>query len=41
MRWPKGVSCPRCGNAHVYTLKARPFNWSCKAIGCGGKNGYR
>ncbi|MGZ9188027.1 MAG: hypothetical protein ACXW6R_25490, partial [Candidatus Binatia bacterium] len=17
MRWPKGVSCPRCGNAHV------------------------
>ncbi len=39
MRWPKGVHCPRCDNAKVYTLKARPFNWVCKA--CGGRNGYR
>jgi transposase-like protein len=41
MRWPNGVSCPRCGNTHVYTLKARPFHWLCKAKDCGGKNGYR
>jgi transposase-like protein len=40
-RWPNGVTCPRCGNAHVYTLKSRPFNWLCKAPKCGGRNGYR
>jgi len=41
MRWPTGVECPRCGNRNVYTLKARPFYWLCKAADCGGKNGYR
>ena len=41
MRWPNGVYCPRCGNTHVYTLKARPFNWVCKDKECGGRNGYR
>jgi transposase-like protein len=35
------VTCPRCGNTKVYTLKARPFNWLCKAPKCGGRNGYR
>lgn len=40
-RWPNGVTCPRCGNPKVYTLKARPFNWLCKAPKCGGRNGYR
>ena len=32
-RWPKGVSCPRCGNEKVYALKTRPFNWVCKKCG--------
>jgi transposase-like protein len=41
LRWPKDVTCPRCGNEKVYTLKARPFHWLCKAKDCGGKNGYR
>jgi hypothetical protein len=40
-RWPEGVRCPRCQNAKVYELKARPFHWICKAKDCGGPNGYR
>jgi transposase-like protein len=52
-RWPNGVTCPRCGNKRVYTLKARPFHWLCKSgaerldsktgkiVGCSKKNGYR
>src|SRR4026207_700255 len=41
LRWPNGVHCPRCNSDKVYTLKARPFHWLCKAKDCGGKNGYR
>lgn len=41
MRWPQGVHCPRCESEKVYTLKARPFHWICKAKDCGGQNGYR
>lgn len=41
MRWPDGVRCPRCNNDKVYTWKARPFHWICKAKDCGGPNGYR
>jgi hypothetical protein len=41
MRWPDGVKCPRCQNAKVYALKARPFHWVCKGKDCGGRNGYR
>jgi transposase-like protein len=37
-RWPNGVRCPRCGNAKVYELKARPFHWQCQAC---DPNGYR
>ena len=37
MRWPNGVSCPRCGNMKVHRL-SRPWTWQCK--GC-QKNGYR
>ena len=41
-RWPKGVTCPRCGaKERVYALKARPFHWLCKNVECGGRNGYR
>src|ERR1043165_6081740 len=30
-RWPKGVTCPKCGNEKVYALPSRPFHWVCKA----------
>src|SRR5437879_4900321 len=42
-RWPKGVSCPRCGNEKVYSLKARPFHWLCKSTKClkESRTGYR
>src|SRR5438045_3173849 len=36
-RWPDGVHCPRCGNLKVWALKARPFNWLCKACNKSGK----
>jgi transposase-like protein len=42
MRWPKGVSCPRCQKTErIYTLKAKPYHWVCKNAECGGRNGYR
>ncbi len=37
MRWSAGVTCPRCGNDHVYALK-QPFKWQCKKC---APNGYR
>jgi transposase-like protein len=37
-RWPKGVCCPRCGNAKVYTLETRAFHWQCHAC---ADHGYR
>jgi len=41
-RWPKAVDCPRCHSKNkIYQLKARPFHWICKNVGCGGRNGYR
>ncbi len=42
-RWPKGVTCPRCGNPKVYSLKARPFHWLCKSPAClkESRTGYR
>ena len=40
-RWPNGVQCPRCKGEKVYALKSRPFHWTCKNKGCGGRNGYR
>ena len=42
-RWPAGVTCPRCGNAKVWALKARPFNWLCKSGPClkASTTGYR
>jgi hypothetical protein len=53
MRWPNGVTCPRCGNEKVYVLAARPFHWLCKSgkesvntltgevVTCHKRNGYR
>jgi transposase-like protein len=35
-RWPNGVHCPRCGNAKVYELHARPFHWQCQSCSQGG-----
>ncbi|MGO9454465.1 MAG: IS1595 family transposase [Candidatus Binataceae bacterium] len=41
-RWPKGVSCPRCGaKEKVYALKSKPFSWTCCNKGCGERRGYR
>lgn len=42
-RWTDGVTCPRCGNKEVYSLKARPFHWLCKSAKClkASKTGYR
>lgn len=37
-RWPKGVSCPRCGNKNVYKLPSRAFHWQCQS--CTAR-GYR
>src|SRR3990172_7270439 len=37
-RWPKGVTCPRCGNSKVYALPSRPFHWACRA--CAPKPRY-
>jgi len=37
-RWPTGIKCPRCGNDHVYELKARAFHWQCEQC---ATNGYR
>ncbi len=36
-RWPKGVRCPRCGNAKVYHV-SRPWNWQCSDC---APTGYR
>ncbi len=53
LRWPDGVRCPRCGNAKVFAVKHRAWNWVCKSgkesvneqTGevrvCNKKNGYR
>lgn len=34
MRWPHGVTCPRCENVKVYELKSRPFHWQCQNPDC-------
>jgi transposase-like protein len=31
LRWPDGVSCPRCGNTKVFAVKHRAWNWVCKS----------
>ncbi len=38
MRWPNGVTCPRCSNPRVYKLNFKPWHWQCKIC---QKNGYR
>jgi transposase-like protein len=38
-RWPKAISCPRCGNFDVYPATNRPFHWQCTK--CVAKGGYR
>jgi len=51
-RWPNGPVCPRCGNARVITLKAKPHHWVCKSglvttdtegkqVTCAKNGGYR
>jgi transposase-like protein len=52
MRWPHGVTCPRCGNTKVWALKSKPFYWVCKSgatttdpagkqVVCAKNGGYR
>ena len=38
LRWPDGVTCPRCGNPKPYKLNFKPFHWQCRIC---AKNGYR
>ena len=38
-RWPKGVSCPRCGSAKAYPLATMKFKWECPD--CAEGNAYR
>ena len=41
-RWPKGVTCPRCGKAeNVYPLKKMPWRWECSNKECRTGNAYR
>lgn len=40
-RWPKGVTCPRCDNDHVYASKARPWHWQCMNCGPKPRSPYR
>ena len=35
-RWPKGVSCPRCGSTNVYALQTMKFKWECPDCREGG-----
>jgi ISXO2-like transposase domain/Transposase zinc-ribbon domain len=39
-RWPKGVSCPRCGNVNVSAHGTMPWNWLCNACSSSATN-YR
>jgi transposase-like protein len=52
LRWPESPRCPRCGNAKVFKIKHRNWNWVCKSgkvstdadgqpVTCDKKNGYR
>ena len=41
-RWPKAVTCPRCGKAEqVYALKTMPWRWECANKACRTGNAYR
>ena len=41
-RWPKAVTCPRCGTSeHVYALDTRPWHWECAGKKCRKGNAYR
>jgi transposase-like protein len=38
LRWPNGVTCPRCHDTHVHEVGKKPFHWQCRKC---NKNGYR
>src|SRR5271168_5180060 len=38
LRWPNGVTCPRCKNENVHPVSAKPFHWQCRKCNV---NGYR
>src|SRR5262245_47006772 len=35
-RWPKGVTCSRCGSDKVYALQTRKWHWECPDCRKGG-----
>lgn len=42
LRWPKGVTCPKCGSGKVYRLKGGTvWKWICKVPAMEHANGYR
>ncbi len=38
LRWPNGVTCPRCKNTNVHEVAKKPFHWQCRQC---NKSGYR
>jgi transposase-like protein len=38
LRWPNGVTCPRCHDTNVHEVGKKPFHWQCRKC---NKNGYR
>ena len=38
-RWPKGISCPRCGAENPTELKGNPWHWQCYE--CAPQTSYR
>jgi len=41
-RWPKGVTCPRCGKKEtVYALANKAWHWECSNPKCRSGNAYR
>jgi len=43
-RWPKGVTCPRCGSGdNVYALRTQrqPWKWECRNPACISGHAYR
>src|ERR1700722_17813845 len=38
LRWPNGVTCPRCKDTNVHEVGKKPFHWQCRKC---NKNGYR
>jgi transposase-like protein len=38
LRWPNGVTCPRCKDSNIHEVAKKPWHWQCRKC---NKNGYR